>query len=257
MPAFRADGVGSGSVTVGDGGGVIGGDGSGPVVVITNVSMVTDFSSTGRDARRRGKIYNFYSDFSEYEKHLCQPVKTFMLKNFHPRGCKFIGPMLELRVKLKRSFMQNNDALKRFVNESDKHLSPGGIKFARVEFNQWNNVKINLELHGRQPKISQSQLWWTGVGRNIGTEINGKNERFSRPVLIYRKLCSNKFMAIPLTSKLHEGSWYIPFMHNGKKQIAVIGDAKTMSTKRLYRMIGKIDDADYERIRGGFVKLYG
>ena len=34
MPAFRADGVGSGSVTVGDGGGVIGGDGSGPVVVM-------------------------------------------------------------------------------------------------------------------------------------------------------------------------------------------------------------------------------
>ena len=50
MPAFRADGVGSGSVTVGDGGGVIGGDGSGPVVVITNVSMVADFGSTGGDA---------------------------------------------------------------------------------------------------------------------------------------------------------------------------------------------------------------
>ncbi|MBR3052276.1 hypothetical protein IKG60_01485, partial [Candidatus Saccharibacteria bacterium] len=50
MPAFRADGVGSGSVTVGDGGGVIGGDGSGPVVVIANVGMVTDFGSTGGDA---------------------------------------------------------------------------------------------------------------------------------------------------------------------------------------------------------------
>ena len=50
ISAFRADGVGSGSVTVGDGGGVIRGDGSGPVVVITNVSMVTDFGSTGGDA---------------------------------------------------------------------------------------------------------------------------------------------------------------------------------------------------------------
>ncbi|MBR3052095.1 hypothetical protein IKG60_00555, partial [Candidatus Saccharibacteria bacterium] len=54
-PAFRADGVGSGSVTVGDGGGVIGGDGSGPVVVITNVSMVADFGSTGRDAGSEGE----------------------------------------------------------------------------------------------------------------------------------------------------------------------------------------------------------
>ena len=56
MPAFRADGVGSGSVTVGDGGGVIGGDGSGPVVVITNVSMVADFGSTGGDAGGEGKF---------------------------------------------------------------------------------------------------------------------------------------------------------------------------------------------------------
>lgn len=127
----------------------------------------------------------------------------------------------------------------------------------RKEFNKWNNVKTDLELNGRMPKISQGQIWWTGVGRNIGTEMNGKNERFSRPVLIYRKLCGNKFMAIPLTSQLHNGSWYIHFMQRGKRQIAVIGDAKVMSVKRLYRMIGEIDDVDYERVRVGFVKLYG
>lgn len=42
-----------------------------------------------------------------------------------------------------------------------------------------------------------------------------------------------------------------------KKQIAVVGDAKTMSVKRLYRMIGKIDDADYASIKAGFLNLYG
>ena len=125
------------------------------------------------------------------------------------------------------------------------------------EFNGWNKVKINLELYGRRPKISQGQIWWTGLGKNIGTEINGKNSRFSRPVVIYKKLCSNKFMAIPLTSQEHEGSWYVPFRHNGKLEIAVVGDARIMSVKRLYRMIGKIDDADYERIKDGFIKLYG
>lgn len=130
-------------------------------------------------------------------------------------------------------------------------------KIIKEEFSSWNNVKVSLELHGRQPKISQGQLWWTGVGKNVGSEINGKNERFSRPVLVYRKLCGNQFVAIPLTSQPHEGSWYIHFMQNGKKQTAVVGDAKTMSTKRLYRMIGKIDDADYERVKAGFLKLYG
>ena len=128
---------------------------------------------------------------------------------------------------------------------------------AKEQFDLWNSAKFNLELHGRQPKISQGQLWWSGIGKNIGSELNGKNERFSRPVLVYRKLSQNKFMAIPLTSKEHEGSWYVSFMHAGKKQTAVVGEARVLSTKRLYRMIGEIDDADYEAIKRGFISLYG
>lgn len=125
------------------------------------------------------------------------------------------------------------------------------------EFTKWNKVKIELHKHGRKPKISQGQIWWAGTGKNVGVEINGKNARFSRPVLVYRKLSSVKFMAIPLTSQPHEGSWYVSFMQNGRTEIAVVGDAKIMSVKRLYRMIGRIDDADYDRIRAGFVNLYG
>lgn len=127
----------------------------------------------------------------------------------------------------------------------------------RQEFNRWNIVKTDLELHGRQPKISQGEIWWSGVGKNLDSEINGKNERFTRPVLIYRKLGRNKFMAIPLTSKEREGTWYISFMQSGKRETAVAAEAKSMSTKRLYRKMGEIDDADYERIRRGFVNLFG
>ena len=123
-------------------------------------------------------------------------------------------------------------------------------------FERWNGVKTELHLYGRKPKISQGQIWWAGVGKNIGNEINGKNERFSRPILVYKKIASDKFMAIPLTSKEHTGSWYVPFMQGGKKQIAVVGEARMMNVKRLYRMIGEIDDSDYKRIQEGFLKLF-
>lgn len=69
-------------------------------------------------------------------------------------------------------------------------------------------------------------------------------------------MASDKFMAIPLTSKEREGSWYVPFLQGGKKEVAVVGEARIMNTKRLYRMIGEIDDADYERVREGFIRLY-
>ena len=70
------------------------------------------------------------------------------------------------------------------------------------EFNNWNDVKIELDLHGRQPKIAEGQIWWAGVGKNIGAEVYGKNERFARPVLIFRKLGGMNFMAIPLSTKI-------------------------------------------------------
>ena len=42
----------------------------------------------------------------------------------------------------------------------------------------------------------------------------------------------------------------------GKDEYAVLAQARVMSIKRLYRRIGRIDDADFARIRKGFVNLY-
>jgi hypothetical protein len=45
--------------------------------------------------------------------------------------------------------------------------------------------------------------------KNVGIEINGKGAVFSRPVVVYRKLSSNGFMAIPMSTQQKEGSWYV------------------------------------------------
>ena len=84
----------------------------------------------------------------------------------------------------------------------------------------------------------------------------GKDADFARPIIIYKKLSRYHFLAIPLTSREHEGSWYVSFLHRGKKQIAVLSQVRVLSLKRLYRKIGQIDDADFERIKKAFRKLY-
>ena len=124
------------------------------------------------------------------------------------------------------------------------------------EFNGWNKVKINLELHGRQPNPAQGEIWWAGCGKNLGSEMNGKSDKFARPVLVYKKLSRFNFMAVPLTTKNHTGSWYVSFAQNNIKETAVIGQAKVMSVKRLYSRIGKIDDNDMREVREAFMKLY-
>lgn len=130
-------------------------------------------------------------------------------------------------------------------------------KIAKIDrLLSWFETKLDLELYGRESIPHEGYLYWAGVGENLGAEIYGKGKNFARPVLIYKKLGAYHFMGVPLTSKKHVGSWYVHFKHAGKDEYAVLAQARVMSIKRLYRRIGRIDDADFARIRKGFVNLY-
>lgn len=87
-------------------------------------------------------------------------------------------------------------------------------------------------------------------------EINGKHEKFSRPVLVLKKISRFGFMGIPLTSQEHEGDWYAPFVFREKKQIAVLAQARVMSASRLYSRMGKTTRGDFAKVRDGFGKFY-
>ena len=120
----------------------------------------------------------------------------------------------------------------------------------------WFEKKLDLELFGRRSVPHEGYIYWAGVGENLGAEIYGKGKDFARPVLIYKKLGTYHFMGIPLTSKEHVVSWYVHFKHEVRDEYAVLSQAKVMSIKRLYRRIGRVDDADFARIRAGFLNLY-
>ena len=95
------------------------------------------------------------------------------------------------------------------------------------------------------------------VGENVGIEINGKSGRFSRPVLVYKKLSKFGFLGVPLTSQEHEGSWYVPFDFQGNTSYAVLAQIRVMSVSRLYgNAIGQISKADFRAICKGFDNLY-
>ena len=123
-------------------------------------------------------------------------------------------------------------------------------------FEEWIELKEKLHFGGSMPKISDGDVWWCGFGENVGVEINGKSERFSRPVVIMKKLSRYGFMGIPLTSQEKSGSWYAEFEFLGKKEYAVVSQARFMSTSRFYSKIGQIPSDDLRKIREGFVELF-
>lgn len=124
------------------------------------------------------------------------------------------------------------------------------------EFRDWIEVKINVYARGRARSFSEGEIWWCAMGRNVGVEINGKSKEFARPVVVLRKLNKFSFMAIPLTSQVHIGSWYVCFKFRGLVERAVLAQARVVSTARLYRRVGRADETDLSRIREGFHNLF-
>lgn len=142
------------------------------------------------------------------------------------------------------------------MTEEYKICKNGGNKNGKRRFNEWIEVKAKMHDAALMPKIREGEIYWCGFGENVGIEINGKNELFSRPVLVFRKFSQYGFLGIPLTSKLHNGSWYVPFRFHGKEQRAVLVQQRTFSVSRLYGKMGRVDEVDMNRIRQGFHKLF-
>lgn len=123
-------------------------------------------------------------------------------------------------------------------------------------FDEWNGLKKSLHNMNHLRAVHEGEIWWCAMGENIGVEINGKSKVFSRPVLVFKKLSQFGFMGIPLTSQTHDGNWYVPFMFRGKKETAVLAQARVFSASRLYERIGMIPDSDLKIVKDGFAKLY-
>ncbi len=86
--------------------------------------------------------------------------------------------------------------------------------------------------------------------------MNGKGDFFTRPVLILKKYDRFSFLAVPLTTQTKEGTWYFTFIHNHKKQTAVLSQTRTINYKRLKELVGKVDSNDYQNIKKAFIALH-
>lgn len=128
----------------------------------------------------------------------------------------------------------------------------------RVEkhFPEWIGLKGKLHYIGRTPRIKEGEVWWCAIGENVGVEINGKGSTFARPVLILRKYSRYNFLAIPLTSKIHEGNWFTSFRFKGREQYACLTQARGISTSRLYSKMGEVPGADFQVVLKGFYSLH-
>lgn len=125
------------------------------------------------------------------------------------------------------------------------------------KFGQWNFLKekIDILVH-KAPFVTEGDIWWLSIGENVGSEIGGKSELFSRPAIIYKKLAHGFYFVIPTTTKERQGTWYVSFTHKEKHMTACLHQARSLDHRRLSTKIGTMDTSDFEKIREGFKSLY-
>lgn len=130
------------------------------------------------------------------------------------------------------------------------------MKNITKNYKKWMARKSVINNSPRRRSVREGDIWWAAVGENVGVEIDGKNEKFSRPIVILKKHNGLCFTAVPLTSQRHDGSWYATFEFHDKKQTAVLIQSRLMDSSRLYDRIGRMSKKDFDYVRKRYVNLF-
>lgn len=118
------------------------------------------------------------------------------------------------------------------------------------EFDKWNERKKKTHAETAWLAFYEREVWWMYAGVNIGVEIDGKHELFSRPVIVVRKFNKDMALIVPTTAQDKKRSIYYLAVSgdDGKQYTICLSQIRAISSKRLFRKIGTIDNTSYDNL---------
>jgi mRNA interferase MazF len=123
---------------------------------------------------------------------------------------------------------------------------------------QWTKIKCLIHKQtAKEVFFDEREIWWAYLGQNVGTELNGKNDRFNRPVLIIKKFNQQMLWVLPMTTTEKESRYYLPMaFESGQKQSKVVlSQIRTISSLRLIKKQRTLPAAEFEIVRSKFLEL--
>ena len=125
------------------------------------------------------------------------------------------------------------------------------------KFDEWNEVKKRTAKENILYGFKERDIFYIKMGENLGFEQNGKGNLFIRPIVVLKKLNSQMFVGIPLSTQLKKGSFFFEFsfMKKSKERyelrnnIAILAQIRTFSVKRLLNKIGMMENNDFEKMK--------
>lgn len=125
------------------------------------------------------------------------------------------------------------------------------------DFYTWNEKKISIDSNKKFNHPKEKEVWWCSVGLNIGTEIFGKGQDYTRPVLIINSESSENFIGIPLTSKLKTGKYScIIKSPDNIPHTALTYQIRSFDKRRLTKRMFMLGDFEYKKVIDKLQILY-
>jgi mRNA-degrading endonuclease toxin of MazEF toxin-antitoxin module len=118
------------------------------------------------------------------------------------------------------------------------------------DFDGWNTIKKRIERRGVAFSCCVREIWWCSVGLNIGSEQDGRNKFFERPILILKKFNNHTILAVSITSTIKEDKYNFIIDYEGQSSSILLTQIRLLSVKRLRRFVRKISTYDFNIIKG-------
>jgi mRNA-degrading endonuclease toxin of MazEF toxin-antitoxin module len=109
-------------------------------------------------------------------------------------------------------------------------------------FDKWNIRKKRIEKKTQIPFFYTREIWRCSLGVNIGSEQDGKNDLYERPVLILKKFNKNTLLILPLTTKIAHKNYSYKI---SPKSYVLLSQIRLISSKRLLSKNTKIPLKSY------------
>ena len=124
------------------------------------------------------------------------------------------------------------------------------------DFDKWNGVKKRIHAEERKVSIRAGEIRWTSCGINVGSEIDGKGESFTRPVLVIHVVGTVLAFVIPLSTKIKEVAGYIPFEFQGQNISLCVHQIRVISQRRILTRKGRISDKRLKQVKTEIKKFF-
>ncbi len=124
------------------------------------------------------------------------------------------------------------------------------------KFSEWFQVKERLNEASPVTFCRAGEIRWVSFGVNVGSEIDGKGDSFTRPALIIHVSGTHVALVVPLTTQTKAIKGYIDLEWKQRKNMLCINQMRVVSQKRIFSRLSKVSNAKLQHVKEEIKQFY-